>query len=195
VVGELRKQTQDGFDVLLPNPGPDPTPSAPIDPTTGQPPPGPEPVGWSDEIIRFSLKNVTVCEIFNAMNLQFQLNKRPLRWDLALNGTRPIEVLRVLDRPEPGLTPVAAREERIRTVIYVGDMLEKHSPAGMTLEGLRATLLKVDSTTGGGQLPLVLSTFEPGDLLVVQGTADRQVVEAFYFEALNFPARPFAEFA
>ena len=63
------------------------------------------PKGWGDGLpnvaahdddwlstsrFHLQLRNVTASEVFNAMNLLFENNHTPLRWELKLNGRRQI---------------------------------------------------------------------------------------------------------
>ena len=52
------------------------------------------------------LKNVTASEVFNAMNIVFETENTPLRWELRMNGNRPAAVLYVL----PDLLPRVVQE-------------------------------------------------------------------------------------
>ena len=61
VLLDLRERFKDSFDVLVSGNGD-------IDPRT--------------VLIRLQLKNVTASEVFNAMNLVFENDRTPLRWEL-----------------------------------------------------------------------------------------------------------------
>ena len=148
----LREQFTNYFDIILPNPNA----QGVVDPTQID--------------IDLQLKNVTATEIFNAMNLQFELNKSPLRWELTLNGSRPTAIIRDL----PGLaSPEPPPPPQIRKVFYVGDMLDEYSGTNdlQKLNDISDTILNAWAATGiGGG---TVNTYPSGQLLIVSGTSDQ----------------------
>jgi len=83
IVVILKREFKDYFDVLLPLEH-----EYPIE------------YDLDETAISLHLKNVRASEFFNAMNLLFETENRPFRWQLLMNGNRPTAVLRVL--PEKG---------------------------------------------------------------------------------------------
>src|SRR5258706_1968478 len=117
VAKHLRDQFKDAFDVLIPNDWRHPNnPGISIDPRTAP--------------IKMQLKNVTASEAFNAMNLVFETENQPLRWELKMNGNRPTAVLRVL------IDLMAAYGDRPpeRMIYFVGDLISNEKTGGMTME-------------------------------------------------------------
>ena len=122
VARHLRERFKDSFDVLANGNGD-------IDP--------------SAVMIRLQLKNVTASEVFNAMNLVFENDRTPLRWELKLNGKRPTALLRVLaepgrKNPPPAIDPTTGLplppQETKRGVYFVGNLLGDEKYGGMTME-------------------------------------------------------------
>ena len=126
------------------------------------------------------LKNVTASEVFNAMNLMFETENMPYRWELKLNGTRPTALLRVL----PGLLPVVAPppappEPRppTRMIYFVGDLIGDEKSGGLTMERLVETVAEVYQMSygrpKGSPSKSVLQFHKETQLLIVTGTTDQ----------------------
>jgi len=165
VVRSLREQFKEQFDILLP------TGSGAIAYANGQSVPVSWPHDWqSDEIVSLRLKNVTASEIFSAMNLLFENNRTPLRWELKMNGNRQIALLRVLIDPVPVTTGLVVPEspEIKRRVYFVGNLIGDAKNGGMTMEQIIKTITDVwqmaDATGGNIQF------HKDAQLLVVRGT-------------------------
>lgn len=140
VANQLREQFTNYFDIILPAGGP-------ADPTTYN--------------ITLQLKNVTASEIFSAMNLEFELEKTPLRWELTSNGTRPTALLRYLPQLVPPPPP------QTRKVFYVGNILSN----GMNLDDVANMVHHACDVTGIQNLKIDL--YPAGQLLIVSGTPDQ----------------------
>ena len=140
----MRALKRDYFDIIVPNaPGFDPT----------------------QIFVDLRLKNVKASEIFSAMNLQFELNKSPLRWELTMNGSRPTALLRELTQIAPPL--------QNRKVFFVGDMLDDFSGTNDA-----AKLDSISDTIQHGWIitgiqPGVINTYPSGQLLIVSGNPDQ----------------------
>ena len=156
VVRHLRERFKDSFDVLLPVNGD---------------------IDWQSIMIRLQLKNVTASEVFNAMNLVFENDRTPLRWELKMNGKRPTALLRVLAQPGPknpppvidpttGL-PVPPPETK-RGVYFVGNLLGDEKSGGMTMEQLVQTLSEVHQMSFGSESGLQFH--KQAQLVIVTGT-------------------------
>ena len=134
-------------------------------------------------IIRLQLKNVTASEVFNAMNLLFENDRAPLRWELKLNGKRPTALLRVLAEPSPKNRPLAIFDpatglpvpppvpEPKRMVYFVGDLIGDAKSGGMTMEQIVKTVEEIWDMTY--HEPGVVQFHKDAQLLIVSGTPDQ----------------------
>jgi hypothetical protein len=162
----MRERFHDYFDVILPNPDQQSTPK---NPATGLP----ETASGFDPTqidIDLQLKNVTAGEIFSAMNMQFELNKSPYRWELTMNGPRPTALLRI---SPPLVPPPPPPPQPIRKVFYVGYMLGDYPGTNDTpkLAVISDTVRAAWTTTGIP--PGKIDIYPPGQLLIVSGTQDQ----------------------
>jgi len=158
VARNLRQQFKDAFDVLIPSSWQNPyNPASTIDP-------GSFPV-------KMQLKNVTASEVFNAMNLVFEIENTPVRWELQMNGKRPTAVIRVVQALVPS-GPVGYVEPPRRTIYFVGDLVGDEKSGGMSIEKLLKTveeIYQLSYGTPGG----VLRFHKEAQLLIVTGTVDQ----------------------
>jgi hypothetical protein len=147
VVNRLRQQFTNDFDIIVPNniPGFDPT----------------------QVNVDLELKNVKAGEIFSAMNLQFELNGGPLRWELTLNGSRPTALLRYL--PRLGSPPAA----QIRKVFFVGDMLDEYSGANDAEKLHEISDILVRAMGDAGMDVGKINNYPEGQLLIISGTPEQ----------------------
>lgn len=156
VVRHLRERFKDSFDVLANGNGDFDT---------------------SAVMIRLQLKNVTASEVFNAMNLVFENDRTPLRWELKLNGKRPTALLRILVEsghknlpsaidPTTGL-PLPPQETK-RGVYFVGNLLGDEKYGGMTMEQVVQTLSEVQQMSFGSES--ALQFHKQAQLVIVTGT-------------------------
>ncbi len=150
------------------------------------------PLGANVRVVNFSLDNVAVNlhvkdvnaeELFNAMNLTFEAENSPVRWQLQMNGTRPLAVLRVLPALLPWVeearnerssaAPAAPPPEKKRMVFFVGDLVG----AGMDMNKLYHTVCDVYdkgySNDGGATAQNDIKFHEEAQLLIVSATPDR----------------------
>ena len=158
VVRHLQDQFKGYFDVLTPvNPDWD--------------------ADWQSIAIRLQLKNVTASEVFNAMNLVFENDRTPLRWELKLNGKRPTALLRVLAQPSPKNPPLVIDPttglpvplpETKRGVYFVGNLLGDEKSGGLTMEQLVQTLSEVRQIGFGSEGGLQFH--KQAQLVIVTGT-------------------------
>jgi hypothetical protein len=125
---------------------------------------------WRSEPVNLRLKNVTASEIFSAMNLLFENNRTPLRWELKINGHRQIALLRVLIEPSPqvDLTAPVPGQEKQRRVYFVGNLIGDEKSGGMTMERIIKTVTDVwqMADASGGRIQF----HNDAQLLVVSGT-------------------------
>jgi hypothetical protein len=156
VARHLRERFKDSFDVLANGNGD-------IDP--------------SAVMIRLQLKNVTASEVFNAMNMVFENDRTPLRWELKLNGKRPTALLRVLTEPghknpPPAIDPTTGLplppQETKRGVYFVGNLLGDEKYGGMTMEQVVQTLSEVQQMSFGSES--ALQFHKQAQLVIVTGT-------------------------
>jgi len=129
---------------------------------------------WTSEPIQLRLKNVTASEIFAAMNLLFENNRTPLRWELKMNGHRQIALLRVLVDPVPQPDPFASPPpgpEAQRRVYFVGNLTGDEKGGGMTMEQIIKTCTDVwqMANASGGNIQF----HKDAQLLVVTGTPNQ----------------------
>jgi hypothetical protein len=117
VAKNLREQFKEQFDLILP---------------LHQPMPATWDIDWGSILIQLRLKNVTASEVFNAMNLLFETDRTPLRWELRVNGHRQVVLLRMLGERNP-------QYEEVRRVYFIGDLIGKDD-GGMTVEQIINTL-------------------------------------------------------
>jgi len=162
VARALRDQFMELFDILLPGQ------TASVAYLNGQPVPA-EQHDWQNEQIELHLKNVTASEVFGAMNLLFENNRTPLRWELKVDGHHQIALLRVLVDPAPAPPPPPPTpEEKVeRRVYFVGDLVDEDVPGSMSMEQLIKTITDVwqMANASGGTIQ-----FHRGaQLLVVSG--------------------------
>jgi hypothetical protein len=125
-----------------------------------------------DERITLQLRNVTVTEVFNAMNLIFAQTKTPLRWQLMMNGKRPTALLRVLEAPKPPEAPPEAKpppEPERPMVFFVGDLLGDPKTGGMTMDQLVKTVVEVSRIGIGGEH---VFCHNEAQLIIVRGTSN-----------------------
>ena len=174
VVQHLQQLYDDQFDVLIPNSLP-PSEPAPIDPNTGLPVPV-EPLAARDLTVRLRLKNVTVPEVFRAMNMLFEMDRTPVRWDLVMFSNRPVAVLRPVEiqrpipPPAPAAPPVPPTTGQAATV--ADQLAQQRQSALSAYRGVGAALLDQpvqrrvvyigeligDPGSGGMTMELVLKT-------------------------------------
>ena len=156
VAYRLRERFKDSFDVLANGNGD-------IDPRA--------------VMIRLQLKNVTASEVFNAMNLVFENDQTPLRWELKMNGKRPTALLRVLAEPgrknsPPAIDPTTGLpvppQETKRGVYFVGNLIGDEKSGGMTMEQLVQTLSEVQQMSFGSES--ALQFHKQAQLVIVTGT-------------------------
>jgi hypothetical protein len=133
VARDLRTRFKEQFDVLLPHSAPEKS----VNPFTGE---ALEAVEWTATPIRLQMRNVSSIDIFNAMNLMFENDKTPLRWQLKINGTRGIAILRILAIPNPNAD---APKDVQRRVYFVGNLIGDEKNGGMTMEQIIKTVTDV----------------------------------------------------
>ena len=151
VAQDLRARFHDTFNIILP---------MPVD---GK--------DWAcDTPIKLQLKNVGAMDVFNAMNLMFENDQTPLRWELTSWG-RPLVQLRVLPtatpKPEPAPPPLPAETQR--QVIFVGNLLGDETSGGLTMAQIVKTISDI-WPTDFGDVNKVISFHKEAQLLVLNGT-------------------------
>ncbi|HMD52920.1 MAG TPA: hypothetical protein VKJ65_00005 [Phycisphaerae bacterium] len=139
----------------------------------------------SDYGVTLRLTDSTASETFRAMNLEFEAENRPVRWQLIMNGHMPTAVLHVV--PEllphtsaPASAPPPAPEAK-RMVFYVGDLMGNEKSGGMTLQQVRKAVELTYFTVFGKDIKD--AEYPDAQLLIVSGTSDdidfvRQTLEA-----------------
>jgi hypothetical protein len=180
----LRDKFDQAFDVLLPSQW-----QHPDDPSGTTDPP--------NIAISIRLRNVTASEVFNAMNLVFMTENRPVRWELRMNGNRPTVVLRVL----PELMPPALTKRGLpptrRMVYFVGDLVDETRGGEWTMEKLVDTVSQVYQMSYGDsparaakEMAHRLQFHKEAQLLVITGTEDQIEFIQQTLNALRAKSRP-----
>lgn len=82
----------------------------------------------STMVVQMRLKDVRAIEVFNAMNLYFDVQKLPARWKLTLNGSRPTAILG-MEKPQPAATLPAETNKIGNTVFSIDEILAAFSAA------------------------------------------------------------------
>jgi len=153
VAKELREQCRNQFDIL------------------------PMPTTFSNEwgymTIQLQLKNVRASEVFNAMNLVFENDRTPLRWELkSAPGGRQLVLLRVLPEAAPESSLLAPPPETHRMVYFVGNLLGDEKSGGMTMDQLFNTIIKT-WPEDLGKLDGVIQFHAEAQLVIVNGTREQ----------------------
>ncbi|HXT10885.1 MAG TPA: hypothetical protein VN873_04915 [Candidatus Angelobacter sp.] len=157
----LRQEFKEQFDILMPAPPADN--GMVINQFNGLPQRDKD---WNQLTINLRLKDVTASEIFNAMNLMFQNDQTPLRWELKVNGDRQLAVLHVLVQRSP-----VQEVQEVRKVYFVGDLIGDQKNGGMSMEQVIQTISDVWGLAGdaGGKIQF----HNDAQLLVVSGTPNQ----------------------
>ena len=150
---------------------------------------------WGSESIQLQLDNVRASDIFNAMNLVFENDRTPLRWELKQSVTPAHHVnrwvqLRVL--PEAAAQVEAATTlplEKHRMVYFVGNLISDEKSGGMTMEQLVKTILDIWPTDLGNAKEIVQFHNE-AQLIVANGTRDQLEFIHQTLAALELKAQP-----
>jgi hypothetical protein len=163
VARNLRERFKDNFDIL------------PMPKTFGK--------DWGVETIRLQLKNVRASETFNAMNLVFENDRTPLRWELRSSLIKAHQAadqhvhrwvqLRVLPEAAPTDIPQIKPPETHRMVYFVGNLVGDEKSGGMTMAQLTQTIFKIWPREMGNQPDHILQFHEDAQLLVVNGTREQ----------------------
>ncbi len=160
-VVEVLRHEFNAVDVLIPNgwqgPGPN-NPAMSFDPHS--------------VTIKMQVKNVKASEAFHAMNLLFESENTPCRWELKMNGTRPTAILRVLPELFPAVAPPPPPPPTARMVYSVGDMIGDEKSGEMTMDKLVKTVSEVYQMSYGPSKG-VLQFHKDAQLLIVTGTSDQ----------------------
>jgi hypothetical protein len=160
VVEHLRQEFKGAFDILIPNGWQDPNNSQ----LTADP---------QAITIKMQLKHVTASEVFNAMNLLFETENSPYRWELKLNGNRSIAILRVLPELLHFPDPPRPAPPTARMVYFVGDLIGDDISGGMTMERLVKTVSDVyEMSFAHNNAKNVLQFHKDAQLVIVTGTSD-----------------------
>lgn len=128
---------------------------------------------WGSDTIQLQLKNVRASEIFNAMNLVFENDRTPVRWELkAPAGGRPLVLLRVLPQAEPPSARQTGPPPTQRMVYYVGDLVGDEKTGGMSMEEIVKAITDLWPAEFG-KSDGVIQFHKEAQLLVVNGTHEQ----------------------
>lgn len=163
VASNLREQFTNAFDVLIPSGWSDPRN------------PNIESVNPNNYSVRLQLRNVTVSEIFNAMNLEFEAENTPVRWRLIVNGSRPMALLRVIPELVPPASPPSpAAPQTKRMIFFVGDLVErKNSPEDIIRIASEIGDVWRIGSVRPDRLEQNLNIYPPAQLIIVNGTPEQ----------------------
>lgn len=126
---------------------------------------------WGSKSIRLQLKDVRASDVFNAMNLVFENDQTPLRWELKA-GTRPLVLLRVLPEAAPEPQPPAKPVETHRQVFFIGNLIGDEKSGGMTMDQIIQTITQIWPKDFGNP-DRAIQFHTDTQLLVVKGTPDQ----------------------
>jgi hypothetical protein len=130
---------------------------------------------WGAEIIiHLQLRNVTAREIFNAMNLVFENDRTPVRWQLrSSTSALPYAQLRVLPQAAPQPAPGGGGGifPPQRMVYFVGNLVGDEKSGGMTMDQITKTILDI-WPADFGKPEGVIQFHKEAQLLVVNGTPE-----------------------
>jgi hypothetical protein len=128
---------------------------------------------WGSEIIvHLQLRGVRASEIFNAMNLVFENDRTPVRWQLTAQFGRPLVQLRVLPEAAPQPPPPPKPPETRRMVYFVGNLLGDEKSGGVTMEQIVKTISDIWPAELG-KPDGVIQFHKEAQLLVVNGTSEQ----------------------
>jgi hypothetical protein len=120
--------------------------------------------------VSLNLKMVGASELFYAMNLEFEAENTPVRWQLIMNGNVSTAVLHVVPELLPhALLPPPAPESK-RMVFYVGDLMGTEKSGGMTLQQVRQAVELTYHAVF--QKEVQVAEYPDAQLLIIYGTAD-----------------------
>lgn len=174
---QLLAQFKNRFDIIIAGSSQNPAgmnPVADMDTATGGT------LNLAALTVNLHLKNVSATELFNAMNLALEAENTDARWELRMNGSRPLALLKVY-HPAMSL-PRAVPSEKQREVYFVGDLLTK----GETMPQLYKTICSVydmaysSGINGTGHEDIKFH--DAAQLIIVNAVPERV---AFVFETLK----------
>jgi hypothetical protein len=124
---------------------------------------------WGNEItFQLQLKNVRASEVFNAMNLVFENDRTPVRWELKASG-HPLVLLRVLPEAAPQPAPENTHQATPRMVYFVGNLVGDEKSGGMTMEQIIKTIEEI-WPADLGKPEEVIQFHKEAQMLIVNGT-------------------------
>jgi hypothetical protein len=152
VANQLRERFKDHFDIL------------PMPKTFG--------TDWGNTTIQLQLKNVKASDVFNAMNMVFENDQTPLRWELKQTGNRQVVLLHVMPEAMPGVPPPAQPPEIHRMVYFIGNLVGDEKSGGMTMDQIVSAILEA-WPADFGKSDGVIQFHTQTQMLVVNGTRDQ----------------------
>jgi hypothetical protein len=115
------------------------------------------------------------------MNLVFENESAPFRWEYGLNGSRFTAIVRLLPEASPGLPVPEMQPAMKRPMVYfVGGLISDDKPGGMSMEALAKTLSEICRMAYNDEV--TLNFHNEAQIMVVKGT-DEQIT--FIRETLN----------
>ena len=177
---QLREQFKDTIDIMVP---------------ASWTAPSGEVINVGDTAVSFQLRNVDAIGLFRGMNLVFEAQNGPFRWQLVMNGNRPMVLLRVIPElllrathpldPSTGLPQgMKPPEEPKRPVVfYVGDLVGDEKSGGLSVDQVYDTLNKTIKMADIGDLDFKIHS--EAQLVVVKGTSEQIAFVRSTLEALK----------
>jgi hypothetical protein len=128
---------------------------------------------WGAEVLsKLNLRHVKASEVFNAMNLVFENDHTPVRWELKSNPHgRPLVQLRVLPEAAPEKTSAAKPSETQRMVFFIGNLVGDEKAGGMTMDQIIKTITDLWPAEFG-KPDGVIQFHKEAQLLVINGTGE-----------------------
>lgn len=172
VVEFLRDKFNNSFDFIIPDKWSDTTNKL-------------ESVDARHYIIHLRLKNVTAPEVFGAMNIYFEAQNAPLRWELTMNGKRPTAVLHILPQLLTPASLLPAKPKLRPMIFFVGDLLGKGGSPALTMKDIKNAIEQVWLMSEIASEDATLNFYAPAQLIIVHGTANQIDMAHQTLEALK----------
>jgi hypothetical protein len=127
--------------------------------------------GWDNQQMWLKLSKANAADLINAMNLVFENNKDPVRWQLKMTDDHPFLILKYFPESDPNNT---ADAPRIRRIFYVGDILGDEKSGGMTIDKIVSNILDMSRGAFGSDLPPdSIFVHQETQMIIFHGTQDQ----------------------
>jgi len=124
------------------------------------------------------------------MNLMFEAENAPQRWELLYNGKRPTVVFRYLPELQSVTQPARPLDvpKKERRIVFAGDLIGDAKPGGIALEQIAKTVLDVCGLAldrPASQLSDLLKVHKEAQLFIITGTQEEIKVVTDALSALS----------